>query len=91
MPFNYNLNMLINPFYAPSPYGMMNPWMECFGMPQFRQSQYEKMDQNYMMAGNIQQRPYRFTFGTNTCLFQGESKVDIRVRQQEVIVIDDDE
>ncbi len=81
----------MNPFYASNPYGMMNPWMECFGMPQFGQSPYEKIDQNYMMAENMQQRPHRFNFGSNGYPFQGESRMEMRGRQQEVIVIDDDD
>lgn len=44
-----------------------------------------------MMAGNMQQRPHRFAFGSNDYPFQGEPKMEIRARQQEVIVIDDDD
>ena len=40
MAYNYNVNMFMNPFYAPNPYGMMNPWMDCFGMPQLCHPQY---------------------------------------------------
>lgn len=91
MSFNCNLNMFINPFYAPNPYGMMHPWMECFGMPQMGQILYEKMDQNYLMAGNIQQKTQRFSFGSNGYHFQVEPKTEMRARHQEIIVIDDDD
>ena len=59
-------------------------------MPQMNQIPYEKMDQNYLMAGNIQQKTQRFSFGSNGYHFQVEPKTEMRARHQEVIVIDDD-
>ena len=56
MPFNYNINMFMNPFFNHNPYGMMNPWMDCYQMQQLNHNSYPKMDQNYFMAANMQHK-----------------------------------